>query len=154
MDRREMLKGTIGGLMLAAAGNSVFAAEHAGHSADHQHMHGMSMNQHQSLIDAAADCMKKGQACLSHGIHLWSGGENKGMAICAMRVNEMIAACAALEQLASYDSAHLVKMARVVMDVCQDCEKECRKFEKEHVQCKQAADSCDACFKECKKITG
>lgn len=25
MDRREMLKGTVGGLMLAAAGNSVFA---------------------------------------------------------------------------------------------------------------------------------
>jgi len=153
MNRREMLKGTVGGLMLAAAGNSVFAADHAGHSAGHQHM-GMSMKQHQSLIDAAADCVKKGHACLSHGIHLWSEGENKGMAICAMRVNEMIAACEAIEQLASYNSAHLVKMAKVVMDVCQDCEKECRKFEKEHVQCKQAADSCDACFKECKKLTG
>lgn len=153
MDRREMLKGTVGGLMLAAAGNSVFAADHASHSAHHQHMQGMSMNQHQSLIDAAADCVKKGHACLSHGIHLWSEGENKGMAICAMRVNEMIAACEAIEQLASYNSVHLVKMAKVVMDICQDCEKECRKFEKEHVQCKQAADSCDACFKECKKIT-
>ncbi|MCR4299578.1 MAG: four-helix bundle copper-binding protein [Gallionella sp.] len=154
MDRREMLKGTVGGLMLAAAGSSVFAAEHAGHSASQQHMEGMSMKQHQSLIDAAADCVKKGHACLSHGIHLWTQGENKGMAICAMRVNEMIAACEAIEQLASYNSAHLVKMAKVVMDVCQDCEKECRKFEKEHVQCKQAADACDACFKECKKITG
>ncbi len=154
MDRREMLKGTVGGLMLAAAGNSVFAADHAGHSAGHQHMQGMKMNQHQSLIDATADCVKKGHACLSHGIHLWSEGENKGMAICAMRVNEMIAACEAIEQLAHYNSAHLVKMAKVVMDVCQDCEKECRKFEKEHVQCKQAADACDACFKECKKLTG
>lgn len=152
MDRREMLKVATGGLMLAAAGNSVFAADHAKHSADHQHM-GMGMNKHQSLIDAAADCMKKGQACLSHGIHLWSQGENKGMAICAMRVNEMIAACAAIEQLASYNSAHLVKMAKVVMDICKDCEKECRKFEKEHEPCRQAADSCDACFKECKKIT-
>ena len=156
MDRREMLKVATGGLMLAAAGNSVFAAENTKQSAGHQHMHDMhgSGKKNQSLIDAAADCMKKGQACLSHGIHLWSQGENKGMAICAMRVNEMIAACAAIEQLASYDSAHLAKMARVVMDVCQDCEKECRKFEKEHVQCKQAADSCDACFKECKKLTG
>ncbi|MBI1886827.1 MAG: four-helix bundle copper-binding protein [Nitrosomonadales bacterium] len=153
MNRREMLKGTVGGMMLAAAGNSVFAADHAGHSAAHQHM-GMSMNQYQSLIGAAADCVKKGHACLSHGIHLWSEGENKGMAICAMRVNEMIAACEAIEQLASYNSAHLVKMAKVVMDICQDCEKECRKFEKEHVQCREAADSCDACFKECKKITG
>lgn len=153
MDRREMLKVATGGLMLAAAGNSVFAADHTKHSADHEHM-GMSMNQHQSLIDAAADCVKKGHACLSHGIHLWSEGENKGMAICAMRVSEMIAACDAIGQLASYNSAHLVKMAAVVMDVCKDCEKECRKFEKEHEQCRQAADSCDVCFKECKKITG
>ncbi len=151
MDRREMFKGTIGGLMLAAAGHTAFAAEHAGHAAGHQRMQGM--NKSQSLIDAAADCVKKGHACLSHGTHLWTEGENKGMAICAMRVSEMIAACEAIEQLALYDSAHLVKMARVVMDVCQDCEKECRKFEKEHVQCRQAADACDACYKECKKIT-
>jgi len=156
MDRREMLKGTVGGLMLAAAGNTVFAAESAKQPAGHEHMHDMhgSGKKNQSLIDAAADCMKKGQACLSHGIHLWSQGENKGMAICAMRVNEMIAACAAIEQLASYNSAHLVKMAKVVMDICKDCEKECRKFEKEHEPCRQAADSCDACFNECKKITG
>ncbi|HUW24965.1 MAG TPA: four-helix bundle copper-binding protein [Gallionella sp.] len=153
MDRREMLKGTVGGLMLAAAGNSVFAAEHAGHSADHQHMQGMNMNKNQSLIDAAADCVKKGHACLSHGLHLWTQGENKGMAICAMRTSEMIAACDGIGQLANYESAHLVKMARVVMDICKDCEKECRKFEKEHVQCKQAADACDACYKECEKIT-
>src|SRR3989338_9518737 len=101
MDRREMLKGTVGGLMLAAAGNAVFAAESAKQPAGHEHMHVMhgSGKKNQSLIDAAADCMKKGQACLSHGIHLRSQGENKGMAICAMRVSEMIAACAAIEQL-------------------------------------------------------
>lgn len=150
MDRREVLKGTIGGLMLAAAGNTAFA----GHTDHSQHMQGMNMNKNQSLIDTATDCVKKGHACLSHGIHLWTQGENKGMAICAMRVSEMIAACEAIEQLALSDSAHLVKMAKVVMDICQDCEKECRKFEKEHVQCKQAADSCDACYKECKKLTG
>ena len=154
MNRREMLKVATGGMMLAAAGNSVFAAEKANHPMDHHHMHGMSTNKNQGLIDAAADCVKKGQACLSHGIHLWSQGENKGMAICAMRVNEMIAACAAIEQLANYNSAHLVKMAKVVMDICKDCEKECRKFEKEHEPCRQAADSCDACFKACEKITG
>lgn len=136
--------------MLAAAGNPAFAGEHAGHSADHQHMQGMNKNQ--ELIDTAADCVKKGYACVSHGVQLWTGGENKGMAICAMRVSEMIAACQAIEQLALYDSAHLAKMAKVVMDVCRDCEKECRKFEAEHVQCKQAADACDACFKACEKI--
>ena len=48
----------------------------------------------------------------------------------------------------------LIAQAAPKARVCKDCEKECRKFEKEHVQCKQAADSCDACFKECKKLTG
>ncbi|OFZ66338.1 MAG: hypothetical protein A2V79_05655 [Betaproteobacteria bacterium RBG_16_56_24] len=148
MDRREMLKGAAGGLMLAAAGNAVFAAD----DAKHQHTLHKHMHKNQSLIDAAADSVKIGQACLNHNLEILSQGENKGMAICAMRVSEMIAACAAIEQLANYNSSHLAKMAMVVMDVCTDCEKECRKFEKEHEICKQTADSCTACFNECKKI--
>ncbi|OFZ66473.1 MAG: hypothetical protein A2V79_09080 [Betaproteobacteria bacterium RBG_16_56_24] len=148
MDRREMLKGAAGGLMLAAAGNAAFAADHDKHEhALHRHT-----QKNQSLINAAADSVKMGQACLHHNLEILSKGENKGMAVCAMRVSEMIAACSAIEQLANYNSAHLPKMARVVMDVCTDCEKECRKFEKEHEICKQTADSCAACFNECKKI--
>ncbi len=149
MDRREMLKGAAGGLMLAAAGNTVFAAD----DAKHQHALHKHTKKNQGLIDAAADGVKIGQACHQHNLEILSQGENKGMAICAMRVSEMIAACAAIEQLANYNSSHLPKMAQVVMDVCTDCEKECRKFEKEHEICKQTADSCTACFNECKKIT-
>ena len=141
----------VGGLMLAAAGNAVFAAEKTKQPAGHQHTHGANKNQ--SLIDAAADSVKKGQACLSHGLYLFSQGENKEMAICAMRVSEMVAACTAIEQLATYNSPHFSKMAKVVMDICQDCEKECRKFEKEEEICKATADSCVVCFNECKKIT-
>ena len=150
MDRREMLKVATGGLMLAAAGNAVFAAENAEHQhAEHQHTHGSSKNQ--SLIDAASDSIKKGQACLSHGLELLSQGENKEMAICAMRVNDMLAACAAIEQLASNNSPHLPKMASVAMNICHDCEEECRKFKDEEA-CKNTAESCAACYKECKKI--
>jgi len=55
MDRREMLKVATGGMMLAAAGNAVFAAEdHAGH----QRTHGPG-KKNQSLIDAAADSVKR-----------------------------------------------------------------------------------------------
>lgn len=40
MDRREMLKGAAGGLILAAAGNAVFAADDAKHQhAMHKHTH-------------------------------------------------------------------------------------------------------------------
>lgn len=149
MDRREMLKGAAGGLILAAAGNAVFAAEdHAGHQrAVHKHT-----QKNQSLIDAAANSVKTGQACLQHSLEMLSQGENKGMAVCAIRVADMIAACTAIEQLGNYNSPHLPKMASVVMDVCRDCEKECRKFEKEMEICKIAADTCVVCFNECKKI--
>lgn len=149
MDRREMLKGAAGGLLLAAAGNAVFAAENK-QPAGHQHTHGANKNQ--SLIDAAADSVKKGQACLSHGLEMLSQREYKEMAVCAMRVSDMVAACNAIELLASNNSPHLPKMAKVVMDICQDCEKECRKFEKEEEICKATADSCIVCFNECKKI--
>ncbi len=150
MDRREMLKGAAAGLMLAAAGNAAFAAEDAKHQhAGHQHTHGANKNQ--SLIDAAADSVKKGQACLQHCIELMSQGD-KELGNCAMVVNDMIAACVAIEQLANYNSPHLAKMAKVAMDICQDCEKECRKFEKQHEACKVSADSCAACYNECKKI--
>ena len=152
MDRREMLKGAAGGLILAAAGNTVFAAENAKQPASHQHTH-VSGKKNQSPIDAAADSVKKGQACLSHGLEMLSQREYKDMAVCAMRVSDMVAACTAIEQLANYNSPHLPKMARVVMDICQDCEKECRKFEKEEAICKETADSCVVCFNECKKIT-
>ncbi|MDE2118330.1 MAG: four-helix bundle copper-binding protein [Betaproteobacteria bacterium] len=155
MDRREMLKGvlkgTAGGLMLAAAGNTVFAAEDAMHQhAGHQHSPA-SGKKNQGLIDAAADSVKKGQACLQHCIESLGQGD-KELGKCAMAVNDMIAACVAIEQLANYNSPHLAKMARVAMDICRDCEDECRKFEKKHEVCKDSADSCAACFNECKKI--
>jgi Cys-rich four helix bundle protein (predicted Tat secretion target) len=153
MDRREMLKVATGGIMLAAAGNTAFAAEAAKPPAGHEHMHDMhvSGNKNQSLIDAASDSVKKGQACLQHCIELLIQGD-KEIGKCAMLVNDMLAACAAIQQLASYNSAHLAKMAKVAMDICRDCEIECRKFEKKHQVCKDSADACAACFNECKKI--
>ncbi|MBI4938874.1 MAG: four-helix bundle copper-binding protein [Nitrosomonadales bacterium] len=153
MDRREMLKVAAGGIMLATAGNAALAAEGAKQPGSHEHMHNMprSGNKNQSLIDAASDSVKKGQACLSHGLEIFSQGENKAMAICAMRVSDMIAACAAIGQLASNNSSNLGKMAKVVMDVCKDCETECRKFKDEEI-CMRTAESCAACFNECKKI--
>lgn len=154
MDRREMLKVAAGGLALAAVGNTAFAAEKAGSAAGHEHMHhGMhgSGSKYQSLVDAAADSVKKGQACLHHCIELLSQGD-KELGKCAMVTMDMIAACAAIEQLGNYNSPHLAKMAKVVMDICQDCEKECRKFEKKHEVCRISAESCAVCFNECKKI--
>jgi len=152
MDRREMLKVATGGIMLAA-GNAVFAAEGAKQPTGHEHMHNMhgSGNKNQGLIDAAADSVKKGQACLQHCIESLSQGD-KELGKCATSVNDMLAACVAIEQLASYNSPHLVKMAKVAMDICRDCEVECRKFANKHQVCKDSADACAACLNECGKI--
>src|SRR3989338_2110073 len=116
MDRREMLKVATGGLMLAAAGNTVFAAEKTKQPAVHQHTH-HGPNKYQSLIDAAADSVKKGQACLSHGLYMLSEREYREMAICAMRVSDMVAACTAIGQLATYNSPNLIKIPNIVMDI-------------------------------------
>ena len=59
-----------------------------------------------------------------------------------LRENErtrLSAMCAALARLASANSAHLVALAKVCGEVCLDCEKECRKHEKEHELCKACA---------------
>lgn len=151
MNRREMLKNAAAGVMLAAAG-AVLAEEKMEHHhhADHDHMHGGE--KYQKLIDAAADSIKKGQICLQHCIDALSQGD-KELGKCAMVVNDMLAACVAVQQLASYNSPHLPKMAKVASAICRDCEDECRKFEKKHEVCKASAEACAACYKECDKIS-
>ena len=105
----------------------------------------------QTLINGASDCIKTGEACINHCLDLLAQGD-KEMAACAKSVNELLAVCAALQRLATVDSKFLPKYAKVSAEVCEACEKECRKHEKKHKECKACADSCAACLKECKKI--
>jgi len=106
---------------------------------------------HTNVVDAALDCVKKGQACIEHCIGLFKVGDTS-VAECADMVQEMLAMCTALSQFASYQSKHLADLAKVCISVCEDCEKECRKHEKKHVACKACADSCGQCIKECKML--
>ena len=109
-----------------------------GSTMDHSHMqHG---NPNSAVIDTALDCVKNGQACLDHCIELFKMGDNS-VANCADKVTEMLAMCNALSQMASYQSKHLAKFAKVCAAVCKDCKKACD----EHQACK-------ACIKVCEKI--
>ncbi len=143
MDRREMLLGA-GAIALAAATQTAFAEDHA-------HHHGGGAAKNQKLMDASTACVQKGQACLHHTLYLLGQGD-KEMGACAISVNQMMAACAALEQLARYESKHLAKQAKVAMEICRDCEAECRKHAKKHNECKNCADACAACMNECKTL--
>lgn len=74
------------------------------------------------------------------------------MAGCAQSVNQMLALCSALQQLANQNSKQLPKLASMAMDACRQCEDECKKHADKHEVCKACGESCAACYKECKKI--
>lgn len=141
MNRRELL---LGGMALAGAAmaGSVQAAEH-----DHHH-HATTGNS--ALAASASDCIQKGEVCLSHCLVLLGDGE-KEMASCAQSVNQMLALCGALQQLANQNSKLLPKMAALALEACERCADECKKHEK-HPECKACGESCAACAKECRKI--
>ena len=146
MKRRDSLIGACAFLM-AAAQTSVLAQEMAH---DHSHMHGAAPLQ--GLLAATSDCVAKGQSCLAHCLVLLADGD-KAMAACAQSVSQTIALCQALESLAAQQSSLVPALAKVTLQACEACEKECRKHE-QHAQCKACAESCVACIKECKAVMG
>ncbi len=139
MNRREMLQGA-GLVALAGVAANTFAEDHSKHAG----MSGMGIAQ------SAGDCVRTGEACLAHCIEMMGGG-NAEMADCAKSVNQLIALCAALQSLANQSSPHTGKLAKVSMQVCKECQKECEKFPK-HEVCKACAEACASCYKECEKI--
>lgn len=142
MNRREWL---ISGVALAGAAmvGSVQAVE------SHVHHHTVAANT--GLLAAASDCVQKGQLCLSHCLTLLGQGD-KEMATCAQSVNQMLAVCGALQQLASQASPFLTRQAKIAMDVCKQCEDACEKHADMHAECKACMESCATCYKECRKV--
>lgn len=144
MNRRELLLGAAA-MAAAATTGRVFAAEPDAHA----HHHNMS-TRNTGLIEAASDCVLKAQICLQHCLVLLGQGD-KTMAACAKSASQVEAVCGALQKLAAAEAKNLPQMAKVAMDVCKECEEECKKTEK-HPECKACMEACAACYKECKKI--
>jgi len=140
MNRRDVL---LGGMALAGA-----AVVGRAQAAEHDHMHHAAPS---ALADSASDCIQKGEVCLSHCLELLGQGD-KDMAACAQTVNQMLAVCGALQQLANQKSKQTARLASIAMDVCKQCEDECKKHADKHESCKACGASCAACYKECKKI--
>lgn len=148
MNRRELLVGAAA-IAAAATAGGAFAEKH-----EHKHSHGGTSKRNKALIKSSGECVETGQACLHHCLVLMGEGD-KSLAACAMSVSDLIAACSALQQLASAESPYLAEMAKLTMKVCEDCEKECKKPEvAKHEECKACAEACSACYKECKKAVG
>ena len=145
--RRQLLAGA---LAAATLSSTVHAADQA-HKKSPKHLHG-AVNRHTALIDSALDCIEKGERCIEHCTRLVAAGDTS-IAECMRKVNETLPMCQALIKLGVYDSDHLAPLAKVCIDVCGDCEKECLKHADQHRECQACADSCVACIKECEKIT-
>lgn len=143
MKRREAFTAA-SAMALAALSTAAMAGEH-----DHHHMHA---NKNQALVEAASDCIIKGETCLNHCLDLLADGD-KEMAACAKSVNQMLALCNALVSLGNQQSKYLSALSKVALDACEACEAECRKHEKKHEQCKACADSCASCTKQCKALS-
>lgn len=104
----------------------------------------------EALLNAALECVKRGELCSAHCVMLLGQGD-KTLAECQRRVRETVAVCGALASLAAQGSAVTGKLAAVALEVCRSCEQECRKHEKQHAICKDCAEACVACARECKR---
>jgi len=104
-----------------------------------------------ALVATALDCAGTGELCLQHCYAEFAKGETM-LAVCAQRVAEMVPVCKTLASLASLQSKHLPAYAKVCIDVCADCETECRKHEKHAAICKACADECVKVIDALKKM--
>lgn len=147
--RRAMLKGAgaLGATALAATalGSGAMAAGMEGH---HHHVTG---GKHLELAKSLHHCVATAEACIDHCLDSFKTGDTS-LADCAISVQETMAFCTAHAKLASYNSKYLKAMIELGLEVCSDCEKQCRKHEK-HPECKACADACAACIKACKAYT-
>jgi Cys-rich four helix bundle protein (predicted Tat secretion target) len=141
-----MLGVALGSASLAIASGKASADEH-GQMEPMDHSAHMG---HTKLGEAARHCASAGGACMSHCLGLFAAG-NISVAACAKSVYQMTAICEAIARLAAANSGHLPELAKLAHAVCLECEKECRKHENEHAECKACAESCVACAEECKK---
>ena len=132
ISRREVLLG-IGAVAASAyAGGAISAMpghDHSKHSA-----------QLPDLLNAANNCLDKGQRCIAHCLVSFQEGDVQ-LADCASKVHEMQAICGAFSYLLAANSTYIKAYAGVCEKACKDCEKECRKHEK-HIECTACAKAC------------
>ena len=113
----------------------------------------VNRGKNQDLLDAALLRVNRGEACVDHCAKQLGAGDTS-MKNCMGSVSTMLSMCTAVARFAAFDAPRLKEVVKLSVDVCSDCEKECRKHEQHHAQCKNCADSCGAFIREGKKAIG
>ncbi|HVO31141.1 MAG TPA: four-helix bundle copper-binding protein [bacterium] len=146
MNRRNALA-TLGLGTAMLSGIGALAAEPANPTATKAPAHPAPND---ALAAAASACADKAEACLQHCLQMLGNGET-AFAACAEAVQDAIASSRSLATLAAAGSKHMKAFAKVCIDVCKDCETECRKHAEKHPICKECADACVKMIQECGK---
>lgn len=142
MERRDFIA-TLGAVAAAASVSPALAEEKT--KPAHHHP-----AKYRALSDAAAKCVAEGNNCLRHCFGMLSMSDSS-MAECTKVTFDTIAACAALESLASVNSNFTPAMAKTVADICVACKKECDNFP-DVAECNAMGAACKACADECRKV--
>jgi Cys-rich four helix bundle protein (predicted Tat secretion target) len=164
--RRQVLSsGAASGFVLAAAAAAADPAsgqeEHKHHDMEHMD-HGAGAPQqnthdhnaparHKALIDSAFACLNHGEVCINHCLTTLSTGDTS-LKDCMRSVSVMMPMCAALARAGALEASRLKDIAKVCIDICADCETECKKHAEHHAACKACGQSCADCIAECKKV--
>ncbi len=151
--RRSVIRGlTVAatGLLVATEAVAQAAGGAAGGHDHHQHA-GHDGARHKALIDVALKCVGSGEVCLDHCYKLLGTGDTS-LKDCVRTVSAMLPMCAALIRFAALDASRLKELAKLCIDVCADCETECKKHQEHHALCRACAESCAECIGACKKL--
>jgi Cys-rich four helix bundle protein (predicted Tat secretion target) len=106
---------------------------------------------YRKAMESASECLTKAQICQTHCIEDLASG-SKMLADCLRTVNDVISACTAFISIASANSKFSKKTAELCIDICEACQKECKKHASHHEICKECGESCKACIEELKKV--
>lgn len=137
--RRDLLKGL--GMVSAVIGTGLSLKANAV-IVDHSKMnHQIPIDvKLEELIDTLLECIKMGEICNQHCMHMFQMGDTT-LAACSISVQELIAASTATIKFAANNSRHLDDFLEVTIKVCETCEDECLKHDK-YIQCKDCAEAC------------
>jgi len=143
MHRREFVAAMGTAAAVVSAGQAFTAAANAAES--------MHPAKFKALGESTAHCVSTGEACIRHCLGMLHMND-ASMAECTDKSYQMIAGCGALRTLAAVNSPHVPALAKVVAELCTDCQKACEKFP-EVAECKACGDSCKTCAEECRKAS-
>lgn len=145
--RKQILQNTALSLGTMAIANSIFGQEH-----DHKSMPKTNTkSKYAKAMMAAIHCKLATEICINHCITELAKGE-KSMAACLKTASETKVACEAFITLAALESSSTKKMANLCIEICKNCEAECKKHSAHDQACKECLDCCKTCIKEMQAI--